>query len=109
MKRINRSAAIVRPTKHFAEWANIHSCEGREFPLEYFREHTSLVVLIPYYDLTVRKQAKRYVHFIYGKIFEKQLRRWNPDENTWPKDRSPKIFDRWFVVEFLYDVVDSVV
>lgn len=106
MKTVNRSIAIIRPKRHFMKWANSNTLDECEFSFEYFTEHHSFTVLIPYYDILIRNQAKRYINAHCGLIFEYQLQRWNPNEKSWPNDRSREVFNKWFTVEYIYDVIE---
>ena len=88
------------------KWANVNTLDECEFSFEYFLEHHSFAVSMPYYDILSRNQAKRYINFHSGLIFDHQLKDWNPDENTWPADRSSELFMKWFTVEYVYDLVE---
>jgi len=98
--------AVIRPKRQFMKWANSHSLDDREFDMEHFMEYYSLAILTPYYDLYSRKLAKRYINMLCGQIFEDQLRHWNPDEESWPTGRDKKMFQQFFTIEFVYDVVE---
>ena|SRR5579871_2111421 len=107
MKELKRSAAIIRPKRHFVKWANANSLDDREFSFEYFIEHYSLIILTPYYNLLERgRTANRYINWHCEDIFRDQLRGWNKDEETWPKKINSKTFKQWFTVEFVYDVAE---
>jgi hypothetical protein len=107
MQTLNRSVAIIRPKKPFIAWANACEYEGRAFSMDYFEDFHSMAILIPYYDSITANKSRKYILEIWDEIFNEVLNRWNKDQSSWPKDRSVELFKKWFKVEFLHTVIDS--
>lgn len=107
MQTLDRSVAIIRPKKPFIAWANSCEYEDRAFSTDYFEDFHSMAILIPYYDSITANKSKKYVLEIWDEIFNEALSAWNKDRKSWPTDRSAELFKKWFKVEFLHTVVDS--
>ncbi len=108
---INRSALIVKVKKPFIDWLIYTSKEydppGQELKpedLEIEGFDSKYVYLIPVYDQLNEYQKFLKKHF--AEIFEHELSGWYTDPEMWPKDRSWKVFEKWFDYEIQSMVFD---
>jgi hypothetical protein len=107
MRSLKRYAAIIKPKRPFAKWANwAYSISGdvMEYPYKHFQKNCSIVLIRKYYP---EKEARAYINTILEDIFEMELKKWLVNEPLWPRDRTQKMFWQWFGVEFRYDIFDS--
>ena len=81
--------------------------DSRKYSGKYFADQT-IAALIPFYDAVTVRDVRKHVDIVWPNIFEEELRRWNPDELWWPKDRTRKMFGLWFKVEFHSIVIDTI-
>lgn len=88
------------------KWANANSLDERVYSLEYYTENHSFALIMPQYDLFNRKSAKQYVNAMCSDFFFYALIRWNSDKDTWPRDLGPDTFNKWFTVEYIYNVIE---
>lgn len=105
MRTVNRSALLIKPKRPLIKWANSYSMNDRELSPEYFKEHCK-VILIP--KCHMAKKAREHINVLWEDIFNEELRYWDPDELSWPKTRTLKLFRQWFEVEFHSKIADSV-
>lgn len=98
---INRSAVMLEPTETFLEWVNGYPGDDQTLALDDLREDNDLF-LIPEQETTPESWIKRN----YKAIFEHALNDWYLNENYWPKDRSFKMFKKFFNIRFCSVVYD---
>ncbi|MCX5777096.1 MAG: hypothetical protein NTX32_05655 [Candidatus Firestonebacteria bacterium] len=101
-----RSALIIKPLAPYWEWAN--SIEDGIPPEQKGfngteKDHT--VYLIP---VSSPEMMEKHVKELFPKIFEEELKAWWTNENDWPKNRTYKMFKKWFEVSFAHAVYDKV-
>ena len=89
---INRSAAIVRPSKPYIDWASNLDDSG----IIPDPEGEPSVYLLPEYDTDDEGWALLSEGF--DVIFDSELEGWHTDDTTWPKNRTFTMFQRWFQV-----------
>lgn len=107
MRMLNRSAILIKPKHKFITWANTYSLEEGEFTREYFEKECGVFFMIPY--CLKKEEAREYISMLWDDMFTKMLRDWNSNEWSWPKERTKKMFQEWFTVEFCSDVTDTVI
>lgn len=105
MYAVDRSVAIVKPKEPFLEWVKALPGSEIDITLEQLRTD-STVYLIPDFDEI--EDALAAIDHIYGNIFEAELSEWSEEENTWPADRTLKLFWKWFDVTLHSIVIDAV-
>ena len=113
LRHVNREAIVVKPREPFIRWvANlpqekpIHDPETGEvydpnISAEAIREAVTAdhsVYLLPATDSGELEEAT--LRAVYKTIFERELRDWNLNEKTWPKNRSYELFLQWFELSF---------
>lgn len=107
MQSIDRSVVIIRPKKTFVLWANSCGQEDLKFTDEYFESFHSMAILIPEYDSITTTASRKYVRSQWKDIFSLALGRWNDNKAQWPKGLSPGMLSKWFKLEFVRKVIDS--
>jgi len=98
---LNRSALIIKIKQPFVNWVKYHDPEI-ELQIEGF--DTKNVYLIPNFEEEELYDTFLKEHF--SEIFEEELCGWFDDPETWPQDRSWKIFQTWFNYEIQTVVID---
>lgn len=97
MSEINRSLLILKPKQPFLDWASSLDEEGKRFTREEMVQD-SIAYLIP--ELWEDADQKEFLKSGYDILFDEQLSGWWTDEAAWPKERSLKMFQEWFELEF---------
>lgn len=90
---LNRAAIIVRPDRPYLGWAASLDDSGMVPEVDGERN----VYLIPVFD--DEDEAKKILKMVFSSIFENELNDWHTDESAWPRDRSFKVFRKWFKIE----------
>jgi hypothetical protein len=97
---LNRGVVIVKPKQPYIDWAGGLDDSGLVPDIE--GEKT--IYLIPSFETD--DDAWDVLEEIYEEIFENELYSWHTDPSAWPKDRSFKMFQEWFSIEF-HSVVED--
>lgn len=105
MFALDRTAVIVTAKQPFLDWLKSVDDTGDDLTLADLNRDQSLY-LLPESDDDAA--AKRSLRKSCGDIFEEQLDGWWRDESVWPKDRSFRVFTRWFDYRFHSMVFDLV-
>lgn len=103
MRRLKRTAIIVKPRQPYIKWANSLDDDGVKLGEECMPEHTIYLVE----DITgylVDVEAMVTPHFEF--IFEEELNSWHRLESDWPSNRDLATFLEWFEVEIRSMVLD---
>jgi hypothetical protein len=101
MKTINRTVITVKGKEPFVEWANSFDDGG---PTMDINELHSTAFLIP--DKYDEFNFENFLKKNFKIIFESELESWMTDPDVWPKNRSYKIFKKWFEVRVSDMVID---
>jgi hypothetical protein len=104
MYSVNRSVLIIRPKSPYIKWANSCSGDGSEYSREYFETRCTALLMPKYF---FEKEARAYINKTWKEIFEEVLKGWEADEALWPRNRTRKMFGKWFGVESCSMVVDA--
>ncbi len=99
---LNRSAVVVRPRQPFLEC--LKSVDELDLPDMTLDQLQKTLYLVPDYEDS--GDAEKVLKKVCDEIFCRELEGWYTDEETWPKDRSLKVFKQWFDVEH-FDVVED--
>lgn len=101
---LNRTAVVVKAREPFLEWTRRTAEPGEvSVTLDQLR-HDPGVYLLPGVDY--EDDAWELVRDYAEEIFEHELRGWLTDPGTWPADRGPDEFRRWFDVEVHTGILD---
>jgi len=108
---INRAALIITQKKPFIDWL-LYTSKKYDNPEHKLKQEdiqtkgfdSKNVYLIPAYDETDRYE--KFVKRHYKEIFEHELSSWYTVPEMWPKDRSWKVFKKWFDYEIQTLVFD---
>jgi hypothetical protein len=103
MRRVKRTAVIVKPKQPYIDWANSLEDGGVKLGEDYTPEHTIYLVE----DMTgylIDKEEIIKPHFAF--IFEEELNGWHRLESNWPAKRDLATFLDWFEVEIHSMVLD---
>jgi len=102
---IDRHLAVIKPRQPFLDWLRTTPGYEVDLTLDQLRlDCTSL--LIPEFEEA--EDAIAYIDEIANQIFEAELSGWVDDAETWPQNRTLKMFWEWFEVEIHSTVVDMV-
>jgi hypothetical protein len=66
------------------------------WPLRELKEKT--IYLIPDYESD--EEGWAILEEVYDEVFQSELWGWHTDQSGWPRDRTFKMFQEWFEVEF---------
>ena len=92
MEPVRRVALIVRPKRHYVDWANAIDGSSPGVSLHEARAHPSIYLVTGDPDHATCEE--RYLI----EIFEAELEAWTTDESQWPEDRTGVLFHEWFDV-----------
>lgn len=96
MYSTDKSILIVIPKSPFRDWViaamAVEKVEERLFS-------DSNVYLVT--SLEEDDDEQKYLDTHYSRIFENELASWLALPSAWPKERTRKVFDEWFDVQFL--------
>ena len=90
---INRNAIIVKPKEPFFNWQN-HTFPDEE-PIHEVEENNIYLIREMESNQAIRNWLKRN----FDDIFINELNDWCADKDSWPKNRSYKMFTDWFDIE----------
>lgn len=91
---INRAAIVVRPARHYIEWASELDDEAPEHS-KMLEKRVSIYLVAE--DPDENEETAPLDHY-YKKIFEAELAAWSIAKTDWPKDRTLQMFLQWFDV-----------
>jgi len=98
---INRNILVIIPTEDFLKWAKKNPDDDETLTLAELTAD-STAYLIPEHNADAEGWLKRN----FKTIFEIQLDGWCTDPSLWPKDRSMKMFKKFFRVYYCSSVLD---
>jgi hypothetical protein len=106
MAFLNRYGVLVRPKTRYVEWAN--SCREDEpaLTIDEARTNPAVYLIAPVLEDDEEPNHRQLLAARATEIFELELAKWNPDQTTWPANRSPHAFQAWFDAEVVTEVVD---
>ena len=103
MRRVKRTAVIVKPKQPYITWANALEDDGVMLGEEYVPEHNIYLVE----DTTgCMLDTEEIVEPYFKTIFEEELNSWHRLVDNWPSNRDFKTFLAWFEVEIHSMVLD---
>ncbi len=106
---LNRAAVILRYKEPMLRWINEADPRPPEKPLtlsEVNEEHT--VYLIRDEDADSRDTVTRWIKLNHAVLFDQELEGWYTDPTLWPANRSWKVFQEWFEIEYHTVLIDTV-
>jgi hypothetical protein len=98
---VNRAAVVLELAEAYLEWARDCPEAIPDLTLKELGEEGT-VYLIPETDADPEKWLRQN----FGAMFERELDAWYMDRAFWPKDRSFKVFKKFFKVRFCSMVLD---
>lgn len=101
MESINRSAIVVKIKQPFIDWLKQLPDADDVLPT---LDEDGTVYLIPAFDTP--EQVERYIRKNAGDIIDQELFGWCTEESWWPKQRTHKMLQEWFSVEFHSIILD---
>ena len=93
MIAINRTAFVVKPAKPFLDWLHRVDPTSGELTLEDLQEEPT-VYLLP--ECESEEDTRTILEWKCGRVFGDQLDGWRRAPSTWPNQRDPDAFERWF-------------
>lgn len=104
MRRVNRCALVVRPSKPFVEWVRQVDREYAEGLSDEALLASDEVFLTPLFF--VPEDTEAYLENNATRVFESMLHRWCHDTTLWPKKRGWEAFQEWLNYEVAVDLHD---
>jgi hypothetical protein len=98
---INRHALIVKGKKPFYDWVDSTAPDQKKVDPQNVEKS---VYLIPSFDYL--EDSHEWVGNNFDLIFVNELNDWYMDQTKWPKNRTYKMFKKWFDVEIASLVLD---
>lgn len=92
---LNRSAVIVRGRQPFVDWLNSLPAPAPVTLADINREPH--VYLLPLYGS--EEERRDVLSGFFALIFDEELAGWRPNEDDWPVERGPALFNKWFSIE----------
>lgn len=106
MRLINRDAVILRAKEPFLEWLHsIPEIDVGELTLDELNKEAT-IVLIP--EMADDEQLQAYLRPGKVVLLEQELEDWCDDQAVWPRQRTGKLFDEWFELEYHSLILDTV-
>lgn len=105
---INRAAIILKPSQEAVNWINDVDPypNDEKITLEQAREEC-LVYLVPD-EVETDVHASVWALNNAEVLLEEFLHGWYQDESLWPPKYGPKLFQKWFTVEYHSMIIDTV-
>lgn len=105
---INRAALILKATQSAVDWINeVDPAEDKnELTLREVQEDC-LVYLVPE-DIETDVHAKLWALDNSEILLQEFMFGWYQDESLWPANVGPKLFEKWFEVEYHSMIIDTV-
>jgi len=103
MRTLNRAAVMVVPKQPFLDWLRDVDPSNQDLTMEEVCADPS-IYLLPECDLEDELLAR--LTQVSEEIFEQELAGWDRVEESWPKDRSFQVFQRWFGYSIHWMVID---
>lgn len=97
MYDIDRIVTIVKPKQPMLDWLAKQPDMEQDLTLDELRKDCT-ALLIPICE--DEEQATQFIADIFGGLFTNELASWNPDETSWPEQRTLAMFLEWFDLEF---------
>ncbi len=95
---VDRMVVILRPTQAFLDWVNSHAQnENEKVTLNALQEDCTALLIPPFDTLP---DAEEYLENSFAEIFENELEGWFIDPSYWPENRTYKLFNEWFNIDF---------
>ncbi len=98
-----QAAIVVTPRKPFFDWVK-KNCRRKPAPSEQLIQESCAVYMVD--EINDLYDIDTCLAEICEEIFYKEFSNWNPNENTWPKDRDVTNLRRWFDIRCQRSVVD---
>ena len=88
---VDRSAFVLIPEAPMLRWVKANHDKDVDFDTLFGEAE---VYLVPAFEEDEEMDAV--LEKIWPRLFEIELKAWNPDQNTWPKIRNFDTFSQWF-------------
>lgn len=106
MKLVERDAVVIRARRPFLEWLqSIAEIDTDDLTLKEINQEAT-ILLIP--EMENMDEVHTYLRPGKVMLMEQELEDWCPDKEVWPRQRSPKLFDEWFRLEYHSLILDTV-
>jgi hypothetical protein len=98
-----RMLVVVKPKQPYVDWLkkNGHTDDS----LKEIRRSDSISFLIPTVDWEI-EEAEAFVEKYWTHFFAQMLSMWELNQNAWPKQRTQALFQQWFEVDTVDQVLD---
>ena len=100
---VNRWGILVRAKQPYVDWANSFDDGGPTMTLDARRSAPTAYLVHEHEGADLRELI---ANWYWEAIFELELVCWMRDTSTWPGDRTVEMFNEWFEVELVIELVD---
>lgn len=97
---INRNAIVVKPKAPFFNWHN--DVFPKDKPIHELDDNTIYLIR----EMDSNQGIRTWLKKNFGDIFVNELNDWSTNKESWPKNRTYKMFADWFDVEVHSMVLD---
>lgn len=104
---INRAAIILKPTQEAVDWINDADPDQGHELIALDEAHEECIIYLVPEDVETDVHAKVWALNNAEVLLEEFVHGWYQDENLWPENIGPKLFEKWFKVEFHSMIVDT--
>ena len=107
MQTLNRSAIVLTPKKPFLDWIRGADPSNRELTMADLENDPS-VYLFPAFSFD--HEMVDHLKVSCAEIFGQELESWDRMQESWRKDRSFAVFQRWFdyrIHSMIFDLGDE--
>jgi hypothetical protein len=104
---INRAAIILKATQAAADWINEVDPDQESDPITVKDVHEDCLIYLVPEEVETDIHAKVWALNNAEVLLEEFLYGWYQDEDLWPKNIGPKLFEEWFDVKYHSMIVDT--
>ncbi|SRR5690554_3545129 len=97
---IDRNAIVVKPKAPLSNWLN--RVFPADEPIQEFDDNTIYLIR----EMDSNQDIQTWLKKNFDGIFINELNNWSTDKDSWPKNRTYKMFTDWFDVEIHSMVLD---
>lgn len=97
---INRSIVMITPKEPFMNW--LSNTANGSIPIQ-VKPEANVYLVGESYD---PKEMEKWLKKNFERLFRKELEDWYTDKNSWPANRTYKMFREWFDVSYHLDAFD---
>lgn len=105
---VNRAAIILKATQEAVDWINDVDPYPDSEPLTLGQVREDCLVYLVPEEVETDTHASIWALNNAEILLEEFMHGWYQDETLWPEKYGPKLFEKWFIVEYHSMVIDTV-